>query len=224
MLSPLDQNEAHVALLNKRRPVLFAGENHLITLYRPGSDAAMVWTSCWHCTYSADGEGTVLVMRVDQETTNRHDLPPLAIYTDNPSLGRMITERFNQYFDGFRNLGLAALALQSAQFVQYPNGRQSRRIVCTSGMQVIELIWEDIFDAAMELFYNTSGPIAYDVSAVICRAPEGSSWSMACRSLAKPGFQPAIQPAQLFWLSPKPGLECRTRPQRIRVSAETIGG
>lgn len=173
MLSPLDQNEAHVALLNKRRPVLFAGENHLITLYRPGSDAAMVWTSCWHCTYSADGEGTVLVMRVDQETTNRHDLPPLAIYTDNPSLGRMITERFNQYFDGFRNLGLAALALQSAQFVQYPNGRQSRRIVCTSGMQVIELIWEDIFDAAMELFYNTSGPIAYDLSAVICPCARG---------------------------------------------------
>lgn len=162
-----------MALLNKRRPVLFAGENHLITLYRPGSDAAMVWTSCWHCTYSADGEGTVLVMRVDQETTNRHDLPPLAIYTDNPSLGRMITERFNQYFDGFRNLGLAALALQSAQFVQYPNGRQSRRIVCTSGMQVIELIWEDIFDAAMELFYNTSGPIAYDVSAVICPCARG---------------------------------------------------
>lgn len=162
-----------MALLNKRRPVLFAGENHLITLYRPGSDAAMVWTSCWHCTYSADGEGTVLFMRVDQETTIRHDLPPLAIYTDNPSLGRMITKRFNQYFDGFRDLGLAALALQSAQFIQYPNGRQSRRIVCTSGMHVIELVWEDIFDAAMELFYNTSGPIAYDVSAVICPCARG---------------------------------------------------
>ncbi len=112
-------------------------------------------------------------MRVDQETTIRHDLPPLAIYTDNPSLGRMITERFNQYFDGFRDPGLAALALQSAQFIQYPNGRQSRRIVCTSGMHVIELVWEDIFDAAMELFHNTSGPIAYDVSAVICPCARG---------------------------------------------------
>lgn len=112
-------------------------------------------------------------MRVDQEATSCHDLPSLAVYADNPSLGRMITERFNQYFDGFRDLGLAACAPQSAQFVQYPNGRQSHRIVCATGTQVIELVWEDTFDAALELFYNTSGPIAYDVSAVICPCARG---------------------------------------------------
>ncbi len=173
MVSLLDQNEARVALFDKRRPVIFAGENHLITLYRSGSDAAMVRTSCWHCTYSDHGEGTVLVMRIDQEATSRHDLPPLAVYADNPALARMITARFNQYFDGFRDLGLAALAPQSAQFIQYPNGRRSHRIVCTSGAQVIELVWEDMFDAALELFYNTSGPIPYDVSAVICPCTRG---------------------------------------------------
>lgn len=156
-------------LLNKKRPVIFAGENHLITLYRPTSDEPLVWTSCWRCTYSEHGEGAVLFMRCE-----RDDLPPLAIYSDNPPLARMVAGLFNQYFDGFRDLGLATLEPLPASFHRTADGVTRYQITCTAETTVIELVWHEAFDAALEIFDNTSGPIPYDVSAVICPCRNGA--------------------------------------------------
>jgi hypothetical protein len=89
-------------LLDKKRPVLFAGENHLITLYRPGTDDPVAGVSCWRCTYSEYGEGFVLAIWCDAAALGRDDLPPVAVYADNAAMGRMVMSLFNQYFEGFR--------------------------------------------------------------------------------------------------------------------------
>jgi hypothetical protein len=168
-------------LLEKKRPVLFAGENHLITLYRPGTDDPVVGVSCWRCTYSEHGEGFVLAIWCDGAALGREDLPPVAVYADNIAMGRMVMSLFNQYFEGFRERGLAEMEPQPARFSQHPEGRRRHQITCASASATIELAWHEVFDAALEIFDNTSGPIPYDVSAVICPCADatitvGGSW------------------------------------------------
>jgi hypothetical protein len=100
-------------------------------------------------------------------------LPQRVIYADNPSLGRMIASRFNQYFEGFRDRGYAALDPMPAQFTQRGEGSRRHRIVCRAQAVTIELLWQEMLDAGLEIFYNTSGPIPYNVSAVICHCARG---------------------------------------------------
>jgi hypothetical protein len=157
-----------MTLRERKQPVVFAGENHLITLYRPGTTHVAAAVSCWRCTYSAHGEGYVLVMRSDPIAADLADLAPTAVYTDNSAMGRMVMTQFNQYFAGFRDHSVADLTSQPARFVQHADSQRRHRITCTSGTTMLELVWEDVFDAALELFDNTSGPDPYDVSAVIC--------------------------------------------------------
>jgi hypothetical protein len=163
-----------MSLLDTKRPVLFAGENHLITLYRPGADETVAGVSCWRCTYSEHGEGFVLALWCDPAAVGAPDLPSTAIYSDNAAMGRMVMERFNQYFAGFSGRGLAELPPQPARFQQQADGRRLHRITCLSGGRSIELVWQDVFDAALEIFDNRSGPEPYDVSAVICPCRRGS--------------------------------------------------
>ena len=40
-----------------KHPVVFAGENPLILLYRPGGDNVVAVASYWRYVYSAEGEG-----------------------------------------------------------------------------------------------------------------------------------------------------------------------
>jgi hypothetical protein len=155
-------------LLEHKQPVVFAGENHLITLFRPGGDQVVAAISCWRCTYSEHGEGYVLVVRSDSAAAGPDVLPSRAVYSDNAALGRMVVSNFNQYFDRFRDCGFAELEPQPARFLQQADGRRLHRITCTTGAASIELLWQDVLDAALEIFYNTSGPLPYDVSAVIC--------------------------------------------------------
>ncbi len=162
-------------LIARRQPVIFAGENHMITLYRPGGDDLIaVSVSCWRCTYSEHGEGWALVVWNDVAASGLDALPDRAIYADNIALGRMIASRFNQYFEGFRDRGYAALDPTPAQFLQRGEGHHRHRIVCHAPAITIELIWSEMLDAGLEIFYNTSGPIPYDVSAVICHCEQGS--------------------------------------------------
>jgi hypothetical protein len=81
-------------------------------------------------------------------------------------MGRLVMARFNEYFAGFG--GVAALDPLPARFVQQGEGWRLHRITCLSEGRSIELLWQDVFDAALELFDNRSGPEPYDVSAVIC--------------------------------------------------------
>lgn len=163
-------------LIDRKQPVLFAGENHMITLFRPHSNSEdlAISISCWRCTYSEHGEGWVLVVRNDAAASTLDALPPRAVYADNTALGQFVVARFNQYFDGFRDQGYAELTPQPAQFTQQGHGSRSHRITCLAGGVTIELTWQDMLDANMEIFYNTSGPIPYDVSAVICHCAHGN--------------------------------------------------
>lgn len=156
-----------MSLLDQKRPVIFAGENHLITLYAPGGAEPIARISCWRCTYSAHGEGFVMAMWCDP-AAGAPDLPEAALYSDNAAMGRMVAERFNQYFAGFERLGLPDMPIQPARFAQLGEGRRQHRITCAAGPRSIELRWTEVFDAALEIFDNRSGPEPYDVSAVIC--------------------------------------------------------
>jgi hypothetical protein len=163
-----------MGLLEKKRPVVFAGENHLITLYRPGSDEPVAGVSCWRCAYSVHGEGFVLALWCDPVAVEVPTLPPTAVYTDNTAMGWMVMARFNQYFAGFEGRGLTEIDPQPARFVQQADGRRLHRITAVAAELSIELLWQEVFDAALEIFDNRSGPEPYDVSAVICPCHRGA--------------------------------------------------
>jgi hypothetical protein len=160
--------------LETKRPVVFAGENHLITLYQPGAEDAVAGISCWRCTYSAHGEGFVLALWCNPAAVGAPGLPPTAVLSDNPAMGRMVMARFNQYFGGFTGRGLADIAPEPARFTQQADGRRLHRITCVAAGMSIELVWREVFDAALEIFDNRSGPEPYDVSAVICPCRGGA--------------------------------------------------
>lgn len=155
-----------MTLLKKKQPVFFAGENHLITLYHPGSNERLISASCWRCTYSTEGSGTALCLALDPDYATKLSVAARLVLSDNSPLASMIVRRFNQYFDGFRDLGFATLPPQAASF-QQSNSDGQYRVSCDSSAINLELLWLDPMAAALEIFHNTSGPVPYDVSAVI---------------------------------------------------------
>jgi hypothetical protein len=172
-------------MMTDRKPdVLFAGENHMITLFVEG--ALAVSMSCWRCTFSDAGEGTVLVVRNEAALSGLRDLPARMVYADNAALARLVVGRFNQYFDGFRDLGYTAIAPQQARFACVADGRRGHRIACSAEGITIELVWREMLDAALEIFDNTSGPVPYDVSAVICHCAGGEIWVNGAPAAGEP--------------------------------------
>lgn len=163
-----------MTLLASKYPVIFAGENHMITLHLAGTQTPILSASCWRCTYSEHGEGFVLLIWHDPAQSGLAQLPPDVIYADNAAMARMVAERFGQYFEGFRGRGVATREPVPARFVQQGDGRRSHRIACMAGEITIELVWREMLDTNLEIFYNTSGPIPYDVSAVICHCAHGA--------------------------------------------------
>ena len=163
-----------MTLLKKKKPVLFAGENHLISLFHPDSDNVLLQSSCWKCSYSEYGEGFVLCVSGDPVSAASSSLVLPSVFTDNLSLAHLVVKRFNQYFEGFQHLGLDTVAPTMASFSQQASGRVEHRITCSTSEINLELVWQDVQDAALEIFYNTSGPVPYDVSAVICHCQQAS--------------------------------------------------
>jgi hypothetical protein len=153
-----------------KRPVVFAGENPLIMLYRPGSDDLVAVASLWHATYSEQGAGYSLVIWVDPDTSGLGDLAPTGIFTDNTALARMLWTTLNRRWEPLQNRGLAEAEPRPARFVQQADGRRLHRITCASGTTTIELQWQD----AQEVFYTVTYPYEYEVSAVIMPCPQAS--------------------------------------------------
>ena len=162
-----------MGLLERRQPVVFAGENHMITLFGPGTDRAIASISCWRCTYSAQGEGFTLAMWCDPEAAGIPDGPATAVFTDNVAMSRMVMARLNQYFASYDGRGLAERDPTTARFSQQFGGRRFHRILCASDQATIELEWRDVSDGALEVFDNDSGPERFDVTSVICPCREG---------------------------------------------------
>lgn len=163
-----------MGLLERKKPVLFAGENHMITLYGPSLESAVASISCWRCNSSAYGEGFTLALWCDPAAIGIPGMPTTAVFTDNAAMSRMVMSRLNQYFEGYERRGLAELDPTMARFSQQFGGKRFHRILCTSDTWAIELEWRDVIDVALEVFDNDSGPERFDVSAVICPCREGS--------------------------------------------------
>ena len=147
----------------KKGPVVFAGENPLIMLYRPGSNELVAVASLWHATWTEQGAGYSLVTWVDPEASGLGDLAPSGIYTDNAALARMLWTTLNQRWDPLLNHGLEQVEPQPARFVQQADGRRFHRISCSAGTTTIELLWQD----AQDVFHTVTHPYEYEVSAVI---------------------------------------------------------
>jgi hypothetical protein len=157
-----------------KRPVVFAGENSMIRLFRSGGDEIVAAASYWRCTYSEAGEGNALVIWADPIASGLGDLAPHAVYADNLAMGRMVTVEFNQYLRGYQNRGFGEMAPQPARFFQQGDGRRQHRVTCLTGQNTIELLWQDVLDAALCFFDNTSGNRKFEVSSVICPCSRAS--------------------------------------------------
>lgn len=152
------------------RPVVFAGENPGLTLHQAGGDAITVAASYWRCTYSAHGEGNVLVIWAAPEASGlAAALAAPAIYADNPQVARLVTDRFTQYFGSFRDRGFASVEPQHARFFQQGDGVRLHRVACTTDDDTtFELVWRDVRDAQFLRAPNDFGGTRYEVNTVIC--------------------------------------------------------
>ena len=157
-----------------KRPVVFSGENSMIRLYRSSGEDIVAAASYWRCTYSEYGEGNALVVWADPVETRLGELAPHAVYADNLAMGRMVTTEFNQYLRGYQNRGFGEMAPRPARFFQQADGRRQHRVTCLTGEVTIELLWQDVLDASLCFFDNTSGSRKFEVSSVICPCARAS--------------------------------------------------
>jgi hypothetical protein len=166
-----------MGLLERKRPVLFAGENPMITLYRPGTEEAIAGISLWRCTYSAHGEGFGLALWCDPVAIGMPDLPATMVFADNAVMARMVMTRFNQYQDGYQGRGLADIAPEPARFGQQFDGQRLHRITCAAHGVSIELVWSDVLDAALSYFDSPKRPDHpedFEITTVICPCRDGA--------------------------------------------------
>ncbi|MFN8557469.1 MAG: hypothetical protein U0531_09005 [Dehalococcoidia bacterium] len=147
-----------------RSPVIFCGENPVLTLHRPGGDDAVAAASFWHCTYSAQGEGDLLVIWVDDGA-----VALTAIYSDNAALARFLTDTLNQHFGDFRGRGFGAMAVTPARFSQQSDSRVYHRVACHAADRIIELEWRDVRDRQLMVATESMvGDKSFDIASVLC--------------------------------------------------------
>jgi hypothetical protein len=151
-------------------PVIFAGENPLIILYRPGSDELVGVASLWHATYTAAGAGNSLVIWLDPDASGLGETAPTGIYTDNADMARLVWQTLNRRWDPLLGRGLEEASPQPARFTHQSAGQRLHRITCGAGTTTIELLWHD----GEEPFYTVTYPYEYEVSAVIMPCPRAT--------------------------------------------------
>jgi hypothetical protein len=149
--------------------VIFSGENPALVLYQPGTEQIVAAASYWRCVYSAHGEGNALILWVDPDASGLEDRAPTAIYTDNPGVARLVTDRFTQHFGTFKDRGFAQVQPEHARFFQESDSRWYHRVACNSGNSVIELTWWDVLDYQMVNRQDYRlGDTSWDLATVIC--------------------------------------------------------
>jgi hypothetical protein len=152
------------------RPVVFAGENPNLTLYRPAGGAPpvmVVAASFWRCTWSPAGTGSVLVVWADPAASGLGENAPRAVWADNEPLGRLVTGRFVRHFVEFRGRRIAETAPRPADFAARSGHDGSLSVTCTAGGQRIELAWRAAEDPYLRAAEEPYGDVAYHVSSVL---------------------------------------------------------
>jgi hypothetical protein len=149
--------------------VVFSGENPGLTLFKAGTDQRVAAVSYWRCVYSEHGEGNAMLIWVDPEASGVGELAPHAIYTDNPGVAKLVTERFTRHFDGFKDLGFENVEPTHARFFQESDSRWYHRVVANDGGTVVELTWADVQDYQQVLRQGYDlGGTSWDLMTVIC--------------------------------------------------------
>ena len=128
--------------------VVFSGENPGLVLFKPGTDEVVAAASFWRCVYSEHGEGNALIIWTDKDSSGLGGNAPHAIYTDNPGVARLVTDRFTQHFERFQDRGFGGMETRHARFFQDSDSRWYHRVVCNTGYAVIELTWWDVLESA----------------------------------------------------------------------------
>jgi hypothetical protein len=135
--------------------VVFAGENPLIMLYRPGGDDLVAVASLWRARYTERGAGTSLIIWTDPGPSapdgssapggpSAPDGPAApdiaAICTDNPPLAHWLWTTFNRRWEPLLGRGLEDAPLRAAQFTETASFGE-HRLLCRSEGLSIELSW-----------------------------------------------------------------------------------
>lgn len=158
-----------------KRPVIFTGENPGLSLYRPGTDELVVAASYWRCTYSAHGEGNVLVLWLDQAALEAGEGTLTVIYADNAPLARFVTDTLNQHFGDFQNRGFADVQPEPARFSQEWGSRGSHRVAVQAAERRVELVWRDVRDYGQVVATAMAlGGRSFDLATVICPCATGT--------------------------------------------------
>lgn len=149
--------------------IVISGENPSLTLYKPGTDQIIAKVSYWKSVFSEAGDGNATLIWVDPEASGLGDAAPHAIYTDNPAVARLVTDRFTLHFGGWAELGFATMEPTMARFFQEGDGRLYHRVVSICEGAVVELVWWDIIEQQLLQRPNFElGPDRWDLATVIC--------------------------------------------------------
>jgi hypothetical protein len=151
-----------------RNDVVFAGENSLLMLYRPGTRTPVAVASYWRCSYSATGAGEALVIWVDPEASGLGDRAPVGIYADNAVMASLVWDLFNSHFEPLQGHGIEEMTPEPARFSVYSDDMRLYRATCVAGKTAIELEWRDATEALHTVTTPEVGGIQWEVTNVIC--------------------------------------------------------
>jgi len=139
------------------KPIAFCGENPVMELVDPTSEIMTAAASYWHCTYSPQGEGHVLLLYLDAANAAALGQSSVAIYADNMPLARFVTDTFNQHFDGWKDFGFGTAPVQQGRFVREADARQFYRVTCDIGTAMVDVLWTDIRSSDFRTFPDLNG-------------------------------------------------------------------
>ena len=143
--------------------VVFAGENPLIMLYRPGADDLVAVASLWRARHTELGvAGTSLIIWTDPGPDVPAAPTVAAICTDNPPLARWLWTTFNRRWDPLLGRGLEQAPLRPAQFTETVSAVE-HRLVCRSDDLTVELSWRQL----QPCVWTDTRPYEYETTAAI---------------------------------------------------------
>lgn len=120
--------------------VVFAGENPLIMLYRPGGEDLVAVASLWSARYTEHGSGTSLLVWTDPGAAAPGPRSA-AICTDNPPLARWLWTTFNRRWEPLLGHGLEREDPRPSRFTE-SRSDDEHRVLCTSPGLTVELVWQ----------------------------------------------------------------------------------
>ena len=120
--------------------VVFAGENPLIMLYRPGGDDLVAVASLWSARYTEHGSGTSLLLWTDPGPSAPSAPRTSSIHSDNPPLARWLWTTFNRRWDPLLGHGLEHTEPQPSRFTE-SRSDEEHRVVCRSAGHTVEPVW-----------------------------------------------------------------------------------